>query len=207
MSSMKNLEFLISNMKIVFQKRKKEVDTVFYVHNGIKWIKSLSVPLISFEWGTYSALELQKVETSKNSFKVRLSRKFEEDIEINAIIESSPDINPWIHFRIEIIPLKVLTFQKMAPEILLKLPNFHSMNQSIAINQPTRHTPPTNQWKSNDFPASYHWDSNKKIETFFFVDFSQMKWMSPETFERFSLYECGTYTFFKLYTTISYKII
>ena len=187
-SSEEKFEFLISNQKIVFQKREKDIYIDFYVNNGTKWIKSLSTPIISFEWGIYSVLTLQKVETSNHSFKVYLSKKIAHDMEINAIIESYPDINPWIHFKIEILPLKKLIFQKEAPEILLPILNF---KQSIVINQPTKHTPPTNEWKSNDLPASYHWDSKNKIETCFFVDFSQMKWMSPKTFERFSLYECG----------------
>ncbi|MFX0209555.1 MAG: hypothetical protein ACFFDT_26465, partial [Candidatus Hodarchaeota archaeon] len=178
MSIPKEYDLIVRNQKLSLTK----VDNSFIISISIKkdsnWIKSLEIPLVTLE--NRAVLHASKI-VKLSSLKIKVSESSREDFNISTEIHVNEALYPWFHFHTTLIAKKDTVFIKRGPEIQLSLiPEIKDLAETSFINQPTRHTPPTNEWKSNDMPASYIWNHQSSIETFFFVDFSQMEWMSPE---------------------------
>ncbi|MFX1282966.1 MAG: hypothetical protein ACFFB5_04890 [Promethearchaeota archaeon] len=182
-------DLIVRDQKVSLKKVENSYIISLSIKKDKKWIKSLEIPLLTLENQTdLHASELIKLSSSK----IKVSKSLSESFSISTNISANEALYPWFHFHTTLIAKKDTTFIKRGPEIQLSLiPKITDSKEIISINQPTRHTPPTNEWKSNDMPAAYIWNPQSGVETFFFVDFSQMEWMSPENIERFSIYECG----------------
>jgi hypothetical protein len=136
----------------------------------------------------------QFIENSdqKNSFEITLFSEKKGNYLIQTEISTNKELLPWFHIKTTLVTKKNTKFFKKGPDVQLQLnPNISLMNNHVKINQPTKHTPPTDEWLSNDFPAGYVWNDQSKLETLIFFDFSAMDWMSQQTIERFSFYDIG----------------
>jgi len=184
-------EILFHDQKLTIKFDKKGLQVNCYLYNESKWMLNITSQLIWMQDWIFSE-SLKILEFNQTNSKIKMNIKGQETypFDTELVISSSSSI-PWIKISVSLISLKNSIFKTYGPEIRLKLkPKFLS-DDAIYITQPTKHTPVTDEWKSNDFPAIYFWNPNSKIETFFFVDFTNMSWMDHSTFERFSIYECG----------------
>ncbi len=193
MEKHQNYDFILRNQKFSLKTYDSSYIIVLSTKKNSEWIESLQVPLISMENGLkYDASRITKLASSKNQFRIILENSSIDGIKISMEAFTNITTSPWIHFRTSIIFEKGFRYLREAPEIKLGLlPKPDSSNNMVTIKQPTRHTPATDEWKSNDMPATYVWNPQSSVACLFFVDFSQMNWMSSQTFERFSVYECG----------------
>ncbi len=193
MEKHKNYDFILHNQKLSLKTLDNSYIIVLSTKKNSEWIESLQVPLISIENGlTYDVSRITKLASSKNQFRVILENEPVDGIKISMEAFADETTSPWIHFRTSIIFEKRVKYLRKTPEIKLGLlPKPDSSNNMVTIKQPTRHTPTTDEWKSNDMPATYVWNPQSSVDSLFFINFSQMNWMSSQTFERFSVYECG----------------
>ena len=193
MSKIRSQNLIAYNQMISLKKNKNLISVALSVKNISKWQESIQIPLVTFENGwKISAHRIIKVNSSKNQFRVILDNDLNKEIKIVTTISTNEKLCPWIHFHTSIIFKTKFRFFRTGPEIKMDLvPKFNYSKDITAIRQPTRHTPPTNEWKSNDMPAATVWNPQSKVQTFIFIDFSHMDWMSPRNIERFSVYECG----------------
>ncbi|MFX0086034.1 MAG: hypothetical protein ACFFAU_10180 [Candidatus Hodarchaeota archaeon] len=191
MKTYEKFKFKVKNQEVTIIEEKEGVKIILSIEKEGSWIKNIVMPLIHLErQSSYITTDISMITSTDDRFKVLLTNIDQSNKEIRTLIETYPSIYPWIHFRTILKSQNPMKFIQKGPEIVLSFYNIDPSN-IIYINQPTRHTPPTDEWKSNDMPASYVWNPKTSIETFFFVNFSEMNWMSPETIERFSIYECS----------------
>ncbi|UCG03154.1 MAG: hypothetical protein JSW11_04025 [Candidatus Heimdallarchaeota archaeon] len=184
----------MNNQKISFSHKEGTIYIILSACKSSKWKQNLLLPLISLEnQFNVNPSKMTELIRTDNSFHIFLENKSViKNIEVFMDIVVNEKTYPWFHIRIKVVFNEKIQFDNTAPEIRMKLLPKYNSTEAVTINQPTRHTPPTDEWKSNDMPAAYVWNPDSRIETYFFLDFSKMNWMSPETFERFSIYECGT---------------
>lgn len=190
----KSIDLVFQDLKLVL----KYVGDLIYGTLSLKtlfeWQECLILPYISLENDlTIYPSKVVKKESSVKHFQLILENDSFDNMKFNMEINGNKLINPWIHIKMTIFFIKKKEFKNFAPEIKLTLLPKIDYISDVTINQPTCHTPKTDEWKSNDMPAAYIWNHYSGVETFLFVDFSQMRWMSPKTFERFSVYECGSH--------------
>ncbi len=193
---MKHLQarFLISEKHSLLLKRENNAyKTIFESNRKGEWKESALIPLITLEenqpvWAT----ELHLNDSENGQINLLLETRKEKNYIISTEIKTSPNFHPWLHFRTTINFEKDYTFNEMGPEVKLDLGlKDYRLENMVSIRQPTRHTPSTDEWKSNDMPATAIWNFKTRLQSFFFMNFSEMEWMSPQTIERFSIYECG----------------
>ncbi|MFX0013153.1 MAG: hypothetical protein ACFFB2_04935 [Promethearchaeota archaeon] len=190
------IHFKIKGQKISLTRNEGTIFTIFSVLTPSKWQENLLLPLISLEdHFTINSVKITEKLRTDDTFHVFSENKSEiKGIEVFMDIFVNAKTYPWFHIRIKVVFNEKVQFHNTAPEIKMRLLPKYNDPAAVTINQPTRHTPSTDEWKSNDMPAAYVWNPDSRIETFFFLDISKMYWMSPETVERFSIYECGTKT-------------
>ena len=187
--------FLYGNQFIKLEEKQNEISIISGIVHEERWIDVLSIPLITFEknlkiFGNTSS-ESQK---DGEFYRIVLNRiqKNEYSIMMKITPYSLKKDYQWMKFQINIEFTNEFHFEELIPEIrMILIPKLTNADQLTYINQPSRHTPPTDEWKSNDMPASFIWNPKSSVGTLFFVNFSEMKWMSSDTIERFSYYECG----------------
>ncbi len=158
-------------------------------------VNVLSFPLITLdgEKKIYAKSVNYKIKEKFNN-KIVLNQQISSKIDIN--LESSPYFQDkskiWFKFLLKMRFFDETQFTKAIPEIVFDILPIHShIVDPVSINQPTLHTPPTDEWKSNDMPASFLWNPETQVATILFINFSTMNWMSSELIERFSNYMCG----------------
>ncbi|MHA2364937.1 MAG: hypothetical protein ACXAC7_13355 [Candidatus Hodarchaeales archaeon] len=184
-------DFTIRDQKVSLVKHGKYYKIELLIKKNNTWVKNFELIPISLENNeNMNATKINSIESHINYFKVILGN--DSKYRVITQISASESLYPWIHFRTTLTSDKNIRFINKGPEIhLTHKPMIKSQKNVVNINQPTKHTPPTNEWKSNDLPAAYIWNPESGLETFFFVNLTEMDWMSPETIERFSIYECG----------------
>ncbi|UCE12992.1 MAG: hypothetical protein JSV04_12470 [Candidatus Heimdallarchaeota archaeon] len=186
-------DFVFQNYKLALKKVRNLIYITLSLKNLSEWQDCLILPHISLENDlTIYPSEVVKKESSKEHFYLMLENDSIDCLNFKMEIMSNKLNFPWIHIKITLFFVKKYVFN-FAPEIKMTLLPKTDYASGVSINQPTYHTPKTDEWKSNDMPAAYVWNYYSGVETFVFVDFSNMNWMSPETFERFSVYECGSH--------------
>lgn len=186
-------QFELGNQKILILKENLHFKIVLYTKNNLNWIENANFPLINLEnHGEIYADKLEVIELNEQSFSCLLEKKLENTLIIKQILTFNKKIYPWIHIKIEINSKDSFIINKFGPEILINLDSIKQKSKKhLIFAQPTKHTPPTDEWRSNDMPSSYIYNKTSGIETFFFIDFSKSNWMAPNTIPRFSHYECG----------------
>ncbi|MHA2096531.1 MAG: hypothetical protein ACW98F_18070 [Candidatus Hodarchaeales archaeon] len=193
MESSSNMYLITKNHSILLKKEKIDFKLLFQSRIDGKWQVSASVPLLTLEDGSSIWANETPVKTiDRSQILFQLKNRRNNEFEIITEIDNKPEYHPWIHFKTTVKFVKDYKFNVNGPEIRIDLvPRIHPSENIISIQQPTRHTPSTDEWKSNDMPATAVWNPESNVRSFFFMDFSTMDWMSPENIERFSIYECG----------------
>ena len=186
---------LIGNQFIKLDENHDDISVTSGIVHEERWIDMLEIPLITFEKNTrIYANSFNRSQKDGKTYKLELNREKEDEYSVLMKIThlSSEDGHNWMKIQVNIFFPREVQFEQYIPEIKMSfIPKLSNVDQLVFINQPSRHTPPTEEWKSNDMPAGYIWNPESNIATIFFVNFSEMKWMSSEIIERFSNYECG----------------
>ena len=187
--------FLYGNQFIKLEKKQDDIFITSGIMHEERWLDILSIPLITFEKNVKICAKTFS-ESQKNGKLKRLVlnrvQKNEYSISMKITPYSLKKDCQWMKFQINILFTNEFHFEKLIPEIRMSfVPKLTDTDQLTYINQPSRHTPSTDEWKSNDMPAGLIWNSKSSVATLFFVNFSEMKWMSSDTIERFSYYEIG----------------
>ncbi|MHA2096148.1 MAG: hypothetical protein ACW98F_16135, partial [Candidatus Hodarchaeales archaeon] len=180
------------NQKLEFDVTKNGITVKFYYKHNSNWTLNMISQLIWLPGFNYS--DKPKIDTEEPCDLVRkIFIKNQDSYPFDTIVTiSCPEVaNQWMKFSVSLKSTAKTLFKKFGPEIRLKLKPVFKTDEAVHITQPTRHTPKTDEWKSNDLPAAYFWNPKSGIESFLFIDFSNMSWMDPSNFERFSIYECG----------------
>jgi hypothetical protein len=188
-----NKNFIFQNQKIAIQKQEKYFKVFLLVKHHQTWNLNFEMPLLVLEENEIvNAHQFKDSDDQKNYFKIILISEEKGSHHVQTEITTNKDLLPWLHIKTTFITKRDLKISLKGPDIQLILnPNISSLDMCVNINQPTKHTPPTDEWRSNDLPAGYVWNAQSKLETFIFFDFSKMDWMSQQTIERFSFYDIG----------------
>ncbi len=195
MKSMQDELVVTEDQSILLKKVEEHYTVLLQSRINDKWLESAKIPLITLEKGvTISATDIQR-DPRKGRIGLQLRNREEIGLDISTEVNSQPKFHPWIHFKTKIKFKEDYTFSETGPEIKIDLlPKSHFFDDFVTIRQPSRHTPSTDEWKSNDMPATAVWNPESKVQIFFFMDFTTMDWMSPRNIERFSIYECGVHS-------------
>lgn len=188
------LDFKLRDQRISLINNNGVFEITLFVKKNSKWHKNVIIPLITLEKNQiiHASEIISSNHSSEDDWLIKVANESRSDIYITTTIEANDDFRNWIHFNTTINFQKEQQFSKIGPELkILLVPEADFSTNGTLIKQPTRHTPPTEEWKSNDMPAATIWNPQSKVQTYFFVDFTKMDWMAPETVERFSIYECG----------------
>ncbi|MHA1968395.1 MAG: hypothetical protein ACW964_11390, partial [Candidatus Hodarchaeales archaeon] len=188
-----NKEFRFKSQIITISEKNSSFVPEMAIEHETRWIKTIQIPIIAFEGeDIFFAKKIVNSSFSHHGFHLSLQNCINPDVSLFLEIVAKKHLYPWINFKAKIVFNKGREFVSKVPEIkLLPFPSLKGNFDNVTVIQPTRHTPITDEWKSNDMPAAYLWNPNSKAELFFFMDFSEMIWMDYKFFERFSLYECG----------------
>ncbi|NHJ01168.1 MAG: hypothetical protein EAX86_03455 [Candidatus Heimdallarchaeota archaeon] len=186
-------EIMTQSHKIQLIKMEEEYNiSLQLLHNRV-WINNFNWNISSFvkQFGK-TKLKIIENNSSLEKIDIIISSLTDNRYIIELSVEKFLKETLWFYFKITLITKKEIMIDKFAPEVTLMTSTSSRQDKNhIFVNQPTRHTPHTDEWKSNDMPACYLWNTNSSLSTYFFVDFSEMQWMNPETIERFSIYECA----------------
>lgn len=188
------LEFKFRDQKITLIKKNQSFETTLFMRENSKWHKNAIVPLLTLDKDRiiHASKVVSFNHSSEDEWLIKIAKDPRNDICITTSVEANNDFRDWIHFNTTVIFQKEHLFSKIGPELkIILVPEADFLENGTLIKQPTRHTPSTEEWKSNDMPAATIWNPQSKIQTYLFVNFTKMDWMAPETVERFSIYECG----------------
>ncbi len=186
-------ELIAQNHRILLIELKNDYLLSLQMLKDENWVDNFTWNLSSFI-AEFSQTELKLINniSSPDIIHVILSPQTDDRFMLELNVKKVSKDHRWFYFEIALLTCKNIIFDNYAPEIKLKTSPFSKQDSKVIyINQPTRHTPHTDEWKSNDMPACYLWNNLSSLSTFFFVDFSEMEWMNPDSFERFSVYECS----------------
>ncbi|MFX0208146.1 MAG: hypothetical protein ACFFDT_19325, partial [Candidatus Hodarchaeota archaeon] len=177
------LEFKHRDQKITLIKKNGVYETTLLVRKDPNWQINGIVPLLRVEKG--KILHASKIVSinysSEEEWTIELADDSTKDFFITSTIERNNEFGDWIHFTTTVFFRNERHFSKFGPEIIIKLvPEADFSKNGTLIKQPTRHTPSTEEWKSNDMPAATFWNPQSKLQTYFFVDFTEMDWMAPD---------------------------
>ncbi len=188
-----NTEFLLKGHKVIIKERNSSFIPVLAFENESEWIETVQIPIFALDdEKIFFTDKIISSSSSKNGYKVTLQNNSHTDFSMNLEIIGNLSFYPWINIKIKIIFNKGRDFVSKVPEIrLIPFPSLIGTVDYVTIAQPTKHTPVTEEWKSNDMPAAYLWNPGSKSDLCFFMNFSEMNWMGINFFERFSLYECA----------------
>ncbi|MHA2297736.1 MAG: hypothetical protein ACXADA_17035 [Candidatus Hodarchaeales archaeon] len=177
--------------KIIVERVDRKCDLSIWGWTSNNWVKVLSLAPVVVENSVINATKITNVSILEREYEIYLEY---DQPHADSLVKTKISGNKstlWIHFETTVILKKPVKLSKKGLETCFNLFPPPNQDEMVSINQPTKHTPPTEEWKSNDMPAGYVWNSRSLFEALIFVNLSVMSWMSTSNIPRFSHYECG----------------
>jgi hypothetical protein len=145
------LELTLKNVKIIVKKRNSLLIPILAIENSNEWIETIEIPILILN--NEEKIFPEKITntfSSKNDIKITLKKENYDGMSLTLEISTNSQLYPWIHFESKVIFDKEREFKLKVPEIgLIPIPPIKNPLECVTIKQPTRHTPPTDEWKSN----------------------------------------------------------